>query len=33
LEINLLDIKEPLINELKRFMKESFNIDDLAVYL
>ena len=30
LEINLLDIKEPLINELKRFMKESFNIDDLA---
>ena len=30
LEINLLDIKEPLINELKRFKKESFNIDDLA---
>jgi hypothetical protein len=30
LEINLLDIKEPLINELKRFMKESFNADDLA---
>lgn len=30
LEINLLDIKEPLINELKRFMKESFNSDDLA---
>jgi predicted type IV restriction endonuclease len=30
LEINLLDIKEPLINELKRFQKESFNIDDLA---
>lgn len=30
LEINLLDIKEPLINELKRFKKESFNVDDLA---
>ena len=30
MEINLLDIKEPLINELKRFKKESFNIDDLA---
>lgn len=30
LEINFLDIKEPLINELKRFKKESFNIDDLA---
>ncbi|WP_292388161.1 type I restriction endonuclease [Methanosarcina sp. UBA5] len=30
LEINLLDVKEPLINELKRFKKESFNIDDLA---
>jgi len=30
LEINLLDIKEPLVNELKRFKKESFNIDDLA---
>ncbi|KKG69844.1 restriction endonuclease or methylase [Methanosarcina mazei] len=30
LEINLLDIKEPLINELKRFKKETFNIDDLA---
>ncbi len=30
LEINLLDIKEPLINELKRFKKESFNINDLA---
>jgi Uncharacterized conserved protein len=30
LEINLLDIKEPLINEFKRFKKESFNIDDLA---
>lgn len=30
LEINLLDIKEPLINELKRFKKESFNADDLA---
>ncbi|MPM29543.1 hypothetical protein SDC9_76083 [bioreactor metagenome] len=30
LEINLLDIKEPLINELKRFQKESFDIDDLA---
>ncbi|MCQ1535851.1 restriction endonuclease [Methanosarcina sp. KYL-1] len=30
LEINLLDIKEPLINELKRFKKESFDIDDLA---
>ena len=30
MEINLLDIKEPLINELKRFKKESFNVDDLA---
>jgi hypothetical protein len=30
LEINLLDIKKPLINEFKRFKKESFNIDDLA---
>lgn len=30
LEINLLDIKEPLLNELKRFKKESFNADDLA---
>jgi len=30
MEINLLDIKEPLINELKRFKKESFNSNDLA---
>lgn len=30
LEINLLDIKEPSLNELKRFKKESFNADDLA---
>jgi len=30
LEVNFLDIKEPLINELKRFRKESFDIDDLA---
>ena len=30
LEINLLEIKEPLIQELKRFKKESFDIDDLA---
>ena len=30
LEINFLDIKEPLINELKRFRKESFDMDDLA---
>lgn len=30
LEIDLLNIKEPLIKELKRFKKESFDIDDLA---
>ena len=30
LEINLLDIKEPLIEELKRFKKEAFNIDELT---
>ncbi|MDD3043423.1 MAG: type I restriction endonuclease [Methanosarcinaceae archaeon] len=30
LEINLMEIKEPLIQELKRFKKESFDIDDLA---
>lgn len=30
MEINLLDIKEPLINELKRFKKESFNAEDLT---
>lgn len=30
LEINLLDIRESLINELKRFRKESFDIGDLA---
>ena len=30
LEIDLLDIKEPLIEELKRFKKEAFNIDELT---
>lgn len=30
LEIDLLNIKEPLIKELKRFRKESFDLDDLA---
>ena len=30
LEIDLANIKEPLLDELKRFKKESFNIDELA---
>jgi len=30
LEIDLLDIKEPLIEELKRFKKEAFDIDELT---
>ena len=30
LEINLLDLKEPLIQELKRFTKDSFDPDGLA---
>ena len=30
LEIDLLNIKEPSVEELKRFKKESFNIDELA---
>jgi hypothetical protein len=30
LEINLEDIKEPSINELKRFSKDSFDLDDLT---
>ncbi len=29
LEINLLDIKEPLINELKKFTKQGLNLDQL----
>ena len=31
LEINLLDIKEPLIEELKKFTKKGFNVDDLDI--
>ena len=30
LEIDLANIKEPLLDELKRFKKESFNIDELT---
>ncbi len=29
LEINLLDIKEPLVAELKKFTKQGFNLDEL----
>ncbi|MFA4850496.1 MAG: type I restriction endonuclease [Methanoregula sp.] len=29
LEINLLDIKEPLVAELKKFTKQGFNVDEL----
>lgn len=29
LEINMLDLRDPLIDELKRFTKESFNLDEL----
>lgn len=31
LEINLLDIKEPLIEELKKFTKKGFNVDNLDI--
>ncbi len=30
LEFNLLDVKEPLVSELKRFKKESFNAEELS---
>jgi hypothetical protein len=30
LEFNLLDIKEPLVSELKRFKKESYNTEELS---
>jgi hypothetical protein len=29
LEFNLLDIKEPLVSELKKFKKESYNVEEL----
>lgn len=29
LEINMLDLKDPLIEELKRFTKDAFNLDEL----
>jgi len=32
LEINLLDIKEPLIMELKKFTKQNFNLDNLEAH-
>lgn len=30
LEFNLLDVKEPLVSELKRFKKESYNAEELS---
>lgn len=30
LELNLLDIKEPVVDEIKRFSKKSFNIDEIV---
>lgn len=32
LEINMLEIKDPLIEELKKFTKQSFNVDELDSY-